>query len=273
MYHIANRKTFPGHSMIYRQGDPGDGCFIILSGKVRVFRRGLSGSETVLSLLGSGDGFGEMALIAGERRSESAETLEETHLLVIGRPQLDRILKNDPNVTLALINQMSTWLIRNEQIIENEAERQLKAPKFSWLDFLFILVISILCGLIFNFSIPNRINIVPGFWSDKMVPDVALQIALAKHSEGALFVDARPSIFYEQGHIKGAVNVPSALFDIMYMMELSEVDKNKNIIVYGRTISSHYDEQVARKLVIRGHRNIMILKGGLSAWKKKGYPI
>ena len=168
---------------------------------------------------------------------------------------------------------MSTWLLRDEPIIESEAERQSEAPNFAWLDCLFLVVISILCGIIFNFSAHNGINLIPRFWSDKTAPIIAPQTALEKYLDGSLFVDARPNIFYKQEHIKGAVNVPSTLFDIMYMMEISELDKNKNIIVYGRTISRLYDEHVSRKLVLRGHNNTTRLEGGLSAWKKKGYPI
>jgi len=69
------------------------------------------------------------------------------------------------------------------------------------------------------------------------------------------------------------MNLPLALFEIMYMMELSDVDKEKEIIVYGRTISRLYDEDLAGKLILRGHKNTRILKGGLSQWKKKGYPV
>ena len=56
-------------------------------------------------------------------------------------------------------------------------------------------------------------------------------------------------------------------------MELAQLDKEKQIIVYGRTISSRYNEQVAGKLRLRGHKNVSILAGSLSAWKKKGYPV
>ena len=56
-------------------------------------------------------------------------------------------------------------------------------------------------------------------------------------------------------------------------MEMSDVNKTKDIIVYGRTLSSHYDAQVAAKLILRGHKSTMILKGSLSTWKKKGYPV
>lgn len=67
--------------------------------------------------------------------------------------------------------------------------------------------------------------------------------------------------------------MPQAFFDIIYMMELSEEDMDRGIIVYGRNISGLYDEEVARKLMLRGHKHITILEGGLSAWKKKGLPL
>ena len=88
------------------------------------------------------------------------------------------------------------------------------------------------------------------------------------------YADIRgPMGLNKKEHIENAVNVPLDLFNTIYMMELGRLDKNKIIIVYGRTISRRYAEQVSRKLVLRGHSNTIILKGGLSAWKKKGYPV
>lgn len=273
MDQITEKIIVPAHSIIFRQGDPGENYFIILSGNVRIFTREKSGRETDLSLLGSGDGFGEMALLSDEKQSASVEALEETQLLVIGKTGVDSVIKNNPDVSRAFIKEMSTCLLRDDLPIDRTGVRQSEAPKFSWLDCLFIVFISIFCGIIFNFSSQNRINLIPEFWHDEKILRVTPQTALAKHWEDSLFVDARPNLFFKRGHIKGAVNMPSALFDMMYTIELGGLNKNKRIIVYGRTISSRYDEQVARKFVVRGHDNIMILRGGLSAWKKKGYPV
>ena len=66
-----------------------------------------------------------------------------------------------------------------------------------------------------------------------------------------------------------AVNLPLAIFDFMYDMKLGKTDKAKAIVVYGRTISRHYDEEVATKLVARGFKNVSILNGGLADWKEK----
>ena len=270
----VQEEVVPAGTMIFRQGDLGDRFYIITSGKVRVFRRGQEGIETDLSLLGPGDSFGEMALLTEKARSANVETLEESHLLVLTKEQFDKVLKDHPDISLAFIQQMSGWLLRGESTIEKEAERQIRTPGLSWFDFLIIIGVSLLCGVIFNFSNPNGINLVPESWSEEPISSVAASRAMAKHKEGeTLFLDARPANFYDKEHIAGALNVPLALFDIMYMMEMSDVDKTKDIIVYGRTLSSHYDAQVAAKLILRGHKSTMILKGSLSTWKKKGYPV
>jgi rhodanese-related sulfurtransferase len=82
-----------------------------------------------------------------------------------------------------------------------------------------------------------------------------------------------PANFYDREHIQGAINMPLPLFDIVYMMTFSEEAKTKEIIVYGRTMSKLYDVEVANKLVLRGYKNTRVLEGGLSEWKKKGYPV
>jgi rhodanese-related sulfurtransferase len=82
-----------------------------------------------------------------------------------------------------------------------------------------------------------------------------------------------PGNFYQQRHIKGAINMTMALFNFVYLMSFSEEDKDKKIIVYGNTISRPYDLEIADKLLLRGYRNVKVLDGGLQAWEAKGYPV
>jgi rhodanese-related sulfurtransferase len=270
----AQAESVPARTIIFRKGDPGDKFYIINSGRVRLFRKVNEGVEIDLEELGPGHGFGEVALLAGKPRSEYAEAIEETSLTVFPKNQFDRILSNHPHILLALAKQLSSWLLRGYSKLERKAERELRVSNYSWFDFLIIFGLSLLLGVIFNLSNPNGIKVIPRFWSNEAVTVVTGSQAMAKHIEGkALFVDARPRNLYEKRHIKGAISLPLSLFDIMYGMHISEVDKEKEIIIYGRTISRLYDEQVARKLIVWGHRNTKILSGGLSEWEKDGYPV
>lgn len=226
-----------------------------------------------LAVLGPGDSFGEIALLTGAPRAANVSVVADAQLTSLSKDQFDKILKNYPVVALTLIKQMSCWLIDNDHLIEREHSRQYKPPRLSVFDFAIIIFLSCLCALIFNHSNPNGIKLFPNISLNSNISMVPPSIAVRElNNKTARFVDAMPSNFYDQTHIAGAINIPLAVFDIMYMMGLSDTDKSQTIIVYGRTISRLYDIQLANKLYLRGHKNIQVLEGGLPFWKRKGYP-
>ena len=258
----VQHQIVPSNTIVFRQGDPGDCFYIIYSGKARIFRKAKDGADTELALLGPGDSVGEMALLTGEPRSAYLETLEETHLLLLTKVQFDRILLDYPNITLAFVKQMSKKLL-----IERKTQGQFQVSRSLWIDYIIILVVSLLFCIIFNRASPRGLDLIPHLKSAEAISFVDTSTAIAKFREGsAIFIDARPNTLFEQGHIQGALNIPLGLFDIMYMMELSSLEKTRDIIVYGRTISRLYDEDVAGKLILRSHKNVMVFKKGLAEW-------
>ena len=271
---VVEDKELPARSLIFKRGDPGDSFWVILSGKVRVFRSDDQGVEITLSELGPGQSFGEVALLTGEARSASVETLEGTQALVLTKEQFEGVLKSHPEVSLTFIKQLSGWLKRDEQALETEARRMSTAPRMSWFDFVLLIGISVLLALVFNESNPNGIPLFQKLPSKAATPPITLAAAIEEFKQGhTIFVDAMPASFYEKRHIKGAVNMPLVMFDIVYLMTFDEEDKTKKIIVYGRTISKLYDLEVADKLANRGYKNTRVLEGGLNDWEKKGYPV
>jgi len=271
---VVEDRVLPARKLVFRRGDPGDSFWVIQSGKIRVFRSDDQGVEITLSELGPGQSFGEVALLTGEARSASVETLEETQALVLTKEQFEQVLKSHPEVSLTFIKQLSGWLKRDEQALETEARRMATPPQMSWFDFVLLIGISVLFALVFNQSNPNGIPLFQKLTSKEAIPSITLFAAAEEYKQGeAVFVDAMPANFYEKRHIKGSVNVPPALFDIVYLMNFDGEDKTKKIIVYGRTISKLYDLEVANKLALRGHKNTKVLEGRLSDWEKKGYPV
>lgn len=271
---VVEDRVFPAKTLLFRRGDPGDSFYVIQTGKVRVFRRDEGGTEITFSELGPGKSFGEMALLTGEPRSASVETLEESRFMVLSKEQFDQVLKSHPDLSLSFIKQLSGWLKRDEQALETEAKRMSEPPKMAWFDFVILIGISMLFAFVFNHSNPNGIPLFPKVPSRAAIPSISLAAAAEEQKKGeALFVDAITANFYEKKHIKGAINMPLALFDLVYMMTLADENKSKKIIVYGGTISRLYDLEVANKLILRGFKNTRVLEGGLSEWEKKGYPV
>jgi len=270
---VENRVA-PARSIIFHEGDTPDGFYIISSGRVRIFVVHESGVERELSNLGPGDSFGEVALLTGETRTASVEALTETHLMVLLKDDFDRVLASCPELSKKFMKVMRDWLIKDQEIIEEESDQAIKATHLRWHDFLLVVGLSILLAISFNHSNPNGIPLFPSIAEKGSIPAIGPAAAMeASKNGGALIVDAMPANFYQKLHIKGAVNMPMALFDIVYLMNFSEENKEREILVYGNTISKPYDMEIAGKLQLLGYSGVKIIEGGLDAWESMGYPV
>jgi len=110
--------------VVFYEDEEGDFFFVIVSGRVKVtllgipdrFTRGY-GREVLLSSLGPGDFFGEMALVDNEPRSATAVATEETELLLIHRSDFQRVLTNYRGFVGTLLRSLTARLRRaNQQI-------------------------------------------------------------------------------------------------------------------------------------------------------------
>ncbi|MCE5333122.1 MAG: cyclic nucleotide-binding domain-containing protein [Desulfobacteraceae bacterium] len=270
---VGNR-TVPPKALVFREGDAADRFYIVCSGKVRVFVNHGDEVERELSVLGAGESFGEMGLLTGEARTASVEALSEAHLIYLTKEQFDQLLEDCPAVSRKFMKDMRKWLVKDQEIIGEEAGAVMSASRLSWIDFAMVLGISILLALSFNHANPNGIPLFPAAPDRTVFGKVSATEAMQKQKEGkALIVDAMPSNFYQKRHIKGAVNMPMALFDIVFLMNFSEEDKEREVLVYGNSISRPYDVEIANKLQLRGYSDVKMIDGGLKAWEAVGYPV
>lgn len=69
------RKVAPGE-VLFREGDPGDAMYVVLSGRVMISKFIAGAGEEALAFLDRGDYFGEMALIDNQPRSADAKAHE-----------------------------------------------------------------------------------------------------------------------------------------------------------------------------------------------------
>lgn len=77
---ILEMRTLAPGAELFREGDPGDGLFLVVSGEIDVVKRGPSG-ERSLAKLGPRSVLGEMALITSEPRSATCRAVGETVVL------------------------------------------------------------------------------------------------------------------------------------------------------------------------------------------------
>jgi len=104
-------------SLILSQGTPGDALFLIRSGQVKVGVVAEDGREVILSVLGPGSFFGEMALLDDEPRSAHVTAMEDTVLFVLRREDFRGRLTHSPELSISLLREISQRLRRADDTI------------------------------------------------------------------------------------------------------------------------------------------------------------
>lgn len=103
---------------VFAEGAPGDAMFVILEGEVEILKAAQAGSAKVLSTLGKGEFFGEMALIDDSPRSASAVAKIDTKLLVMTDAQLDAYIQTNPDFASKMIRNLTKRLRGANKLIE-----------------------------------------------------------------------------------------------------------------------------------------------------------
>src|SRR5271169_4600987 len=104
---VSREMHFAGGSQIFREGDRGDGLYVIVSGSVQIAH--VIGAEVrhVFSVLGAGEIFGEMSVIENEARSATALAVTDTRLYFISSEEMRRLLQNSPGLAFNLLHMVS----------------------------------------------------------------------------------------------------------------------------------------------------------------------
>jgi CRP/FNR family cyclic AMP-dependent transcriptional regulator len=114
---LVRERSHTKGSVILSQGDSGDALFLIRTGQVKVTVIAEDGREVILSVLGSGSFFGEMALLDDEPRSAHVIAMEHSTLLQLRREDFRARLRLSPDLSISLLRELSRRLRRADDTI------------------------------------------------------------------------------------------------------------------------------------------------------------
>lgn len=93
---------------VFHKGDPPDGLYVLLDGRVRVFLADEQGQHDVeLAVLSTGSLFGEMALLDGEPRSANVACVEPSRCLWLSRDEFLELLRSSSDLLESLLADLS----------------------------------------------------------------------------------------------------------------------------------------------------------------------
>jgi CRP-like cAMP-binding protein len=120
---LASISSIHGHQggeMIFSQGEKAIAFFIILSGKVQIYKLSREGKEMILHLFGSGDIFAEVPVFSGiPHYPANSLCLEDTEVLAIQGTAFRKLVHQYPDLGLNMLSVLAQRLHKFSDLIED----------------------------------------------------------------------------------------------------------------------------------------------------------
>ena len=116
---IAIAQTYTKGEIIFQAGDEGSGFFIVVSGRIKVYKTSVEGKEQILHLFVAGDHFAEVPAFDGQNFPASAMALETSELLFFPRTSFLNLLQEQPSLAIKILGVFARHLRIMAQLVED----------------------------------------------------------------------------------------------------------------------------------------------------------
>ncbi len=107
--------------IFYMPEDSGEVLFLLKRGRVQLYRIAPNGKKLVVATLGPGAIFGEMSLVGQGMHNTFAESVDECLLCVMSRSDVERLVREKPEVAFRFVEAMGDRLMQLESRLEDIA--------------------------------------------------------------------------------------------------------------------------------------------------------
>lgn len=116
---IAVEKKIVKGQVLFSEGSPANGFYVVVSGKVKIFKVSFEGKEQILHIFDKGEFFGEVPMFAGTRYPAHAEAIEAGRVLLFPREAFVDLIKVEPSLAMNMLAFLSQRLRYFAGLIED----------------------------------------------------------------------------------------------------------------------------------------------------------
>jgi CRP-like cAMP-binding protein len=109
VFSSGHEHTLAKGEILFHEGDPAESLCVVISGRIKLVRYSPRGKELLLHLVSAGASFAEAALFGSGGYPATAEALEPSTIWCLPRTRLVSLLRDHPEIGMAMIGSISAW--------------------------------------------------------------------------------------------------------------------------------------------------------------------
>lgn len=133
---ITASRAFKRGQIIFSEGEPASAFYLVVYGRVKVFKVSPEGKEQVLHIINVAEPFGEVPVFSGTRFPANATALEDCQTLVFPRSSFLELLKREPSLAMNMLSLLSKRLLSFARLVEELSLKEVPARLASYVLYL-----------------------------------------------------------------------------------------------------------------------------------------
>ena len=133
---IVSDKEYNKGRLIFAEGDEGIGFYMVIRGRVKVYKVSPDGKEQILHIFGPGQPFAEVPVFEGSRYPANAEAMENCRLFFFPKKAFVNLIHENPSLAMNMLASMSQRLKQFSHLIESLSLKEVPGRLASYLLYL-----------------------------------------------------------------------------------------------------------------------------------------
>jgi len=133
---IAVEKTLSKNETVFMEGDDGHGFYILLTGRVKIFKVSADGKEQILHIIEEGQPFGEVPVFAGQKFPANAQAITRSRTLFFPRDAFTKLISGNPSLAMKMLSELSIKLRQFTIQVENLSLKEIPSRLATYLVYL-----------------------------------------------------------------------------------------------------------------------------------------
>lgn len=108
---VAQVRAYERGDRVFEEGDPSDFFFVVITGRIKVYKHAPNGHDVILEMFGPGGPLGAVAAYEARPYPASAAAIEPSTCLLIPRQAFFQLLEQHPTLVRGLLGSLSLRLV------------------------------------------------------------------------------------------------------------------------------------------------------------------
>jgi CRP/FNR family transcriptional regulator len=133
---IVSSKKFKKGQLVFSEGDEGTGFYLVISGRVKIYKLSPEGKEQIMHIFGPGQPFAEVPVFGGTHYPANADAMESCELFFFPKKGFISLIQKNPSLAMNMLASLSQRLKQFSNLIESLSLKEVPGRLASYLLYL-----------------------------------------------------------------------------------------------------------------------------------------